>query len=72
MVNRLPLDRMTVEEKIQALEALWDDLCRRAGEVESPQWHEKVLDERHAAYKRGEEVSEDWDTAKRKIRRTVS
>jgi hypothetical protein len=24
----LPLDQMTVEEKLKAVETLWDDLCR--------------------------------------------
>src|SRR4051794_29496975 len=55
MANALPLDRMSVEEKIQAMESLWDDLCNRAGGVVSPAWHENVLAERDAAHKRGED-----------------
>lgn len=71
MASTLPLDRMTVEEKVQAMEALWDDLCRRAEGVESPEWHANVLAERHAACEHGEELSEDWNVAKRKIRKML-
>ena len=30
MSSRLPLEKMSVEEKIQAMESIWDDLCGRA------------------------------------------
>jgi hypothetical protein len=64
----LPLNEMTVEEKLQAMEMLWEDLSRHAEDVPSPDWHERVLREREAAVERGEEVIEDWDAAKRRIR----
>lgn len=72
MASTLQLDKMSVEEKIQAMESLWDDLCSRAGGVQSPAWHEDVLSERDAALKRGEDAFEDWDAAKRSIRNKVS
>ncbi len=46
MATRLPLEKMTVEEKLQAMEALWEDLTRRADEYEPPTWHGEVLRER--------------------------
>ncbi len=72
MANALPLDTMTVEEKIQAMESLWEDLCSRAGGVVSPAWHEDVLAQRDAANKRGEDAFEDWDEAKRNIKNKIS
>ncbi len=68
MANTLSLDEMSVEEKIQAMESLWDDLCRKAGGVSSPNWHEEVLAERDAMHQPGDDEFEDWDTAKRNIR----
>ncbi|MBA3493860.1 MAG: addiction module protein [Gammaproteobacteria bacterium] len=68
MANTLSLDEMSVEEKIQAMESLWDDLCRKAGGVSSPTWHEEVLAERDAMHQPGDDEFEDWDTAKRNIR----
>jgi hypothetical protein len=64
----LPLNEMTVEEKLQAMEMLWADLSRRSEDVPSPDWHGAVLLEREAALARGEEEVEDWESAKRRIR----
>jgi hypothetical protein len=33
MASTLPLETMLVEEKLQAMESLWDDLCSKAGGV---------------------------------------
>ena len=72
MASTLPLDKMSLEEKLQARESLWDDLCSRAGGVSSPAWHEEVLAEREAMQKGGDDDFEDWESAKRSIRNRVS
>jgi hypothetical protein len=72
MSSTLPLKTMSVEEKLQAMEALWNDLCINAGDMPSPAWHENVLAGRQAAVERGEDTFEDWDTAKEKIKKTVA
>ncbi len=33
MENALPLDKMTIEDKLAAMEQLWDDLCRNPESV---------------------------------------
>jgi len=72
MASTLPLEKMSVEEKLQTMESLWDDLCSKAGTVSSPDWHEDVLAERDAMQKRGDDQFEDWDAAKRNIRTKAS
>ena len=72
MASTLPLEKMSVEEKLRAMELLWDDLCRQAGGVSSPDWHEDVLAQRQAAVERGEDQFEDWEAAKRGIKTKVS
>ena len=72
MTSTLPLEKMSVEEKLQAMESLWDDLCSKAGAMSSPAWHEDVLAERDAMQKRGADEFEDWDSAKGDIRTKVS
>lgn len=72
MANTLSLDKMSIEEKIQAMEALWDDLCRKAGGIASSAWHEEVLAERDAMHRRGDDEFEDWDVAKRNIKSKLS
>ena len=63
----LPLKKMSVEEKSQVMESIWDDLCGTAGSRLSPGWHKNVLSDRKAAVLAGEEEAIDWETAKQKI-----
>lgn len=72
MASSLPLEKMSVEEKLQAMESLWDDLCSKAGGMSSPVWHEDVLAERQAMQERGDDQFEDRDAAKRNIRNKIS
>ena len=67
----LPLEKMSVEEKIQAMETIWDDLCSRANSLASPDWHGEVLAEREAAIERGDDEFIDWETAKQNIKKEL-
>lgn len=71
MIPILPLDDMSMEDKIQTMESLWDSLIHENMEMVSPDWHGEVLAEREAAIERGEIQFEDWETAKEKIRKQV-
>jgi putative addiction module component (TIGR02574 family) len=68
----LPLDEMTVEDKLQAMEALWESLSADPGAIESPVWHEEELRERERKIAAGEAKFIDWEKAKANIRRRTS
>jgi hypothetical protein len=72
MPLNLPLSEMSVEEKLQAMEALWDDLSRQPDLLESPAWHEEVLVERENRLAASESSVMDWDEAKAYIRSRTS
>jgi hypothetical protein len=71
MEVRLPLEKMTIAEKLRVMETLWSDLTRNEGQFESPAWHGAVLRERAARVKQGKESFMDWETAKRQLRNRV-
>jgi hypothetical protein len=71
MASTLALGKMSVEEKLQTMELLWDDLCNQTEAIVSPPWHEDVLAERSASQEQGDDVFEDWDSAKRTIQSKV-
>jgi hypothetical protein len=71
MTITLPLKDMTIEEKLKVMEMLWDDLSRNADQLTPPGWHQETLAGREVAIARGEEIFEDWETAKRKIERDI-
>lgn len=72
MATTLPLDKMTADDKIQAMELLWDELCKKAGGVVSPEWHGEILTERKAIQKAGKDKFEDWEVVKVTIRNRLS
>ena len=65
----LPLNEMSLPEKLQVMEALWEDLSRNSDALDSPAWHEAVLEERERRIGAGEAQFSDWDTAKADIRK---
>jgi len=67
----LPLEKMTIVEKLRMMETLWRDLTRDGEHFESPQWHGAVLRERAARVKQGKESFMDWETAKKQLRNRV-
>ncbi len=40
------IKKMTLVERLQAMELLWDSLSQDENELESPDWHHKVLADR--------------------------
>ncbi|MFH0728054.1 MAG: addiction module protein [Pseudomonadota bacterium] len=37
---------MSATKRLQLMEALWDSFLYEDGKIESPKWHEKILEER--------------------------
>ena len=68
----LPLDKMTAEEKLQTMEAIWQSLSANPGAIESPAWHEEELRVREGQIASGESKFVDWEKAKAEIRRQTS
>ena len=64
----LPLDQMSIEEKLRVMESLWADLTRAETQYPSPEWHNRVLREREQRVESGEEKPIDWEGGKKEIR----
>ena len=64
----LPLDKMTLADKLEAMELLWADISKRPGQLPSPAWHKDVLDERRRLVEAGQLKFVDWDTAIAELR----
>lgn len=72
MSTALELDRMTLEEKLRTMDALWENLCRNENDLPVPQWHKDLLDERERLVKDGQAKFLDWETAKSQIKAKTS
>jgi putative addiction module component (TIGR02574 family) len=67
---RTAIPKLSVEEKLQTMEALWQSLSSKPDAVESPAWHEKELRDRDI--ESGKSKFIDWEKAKADIRRQTS
>ena len=45
-MNIANFKKMSTTERLQVMEALWDSFLYENGKIESPQWHEQILEER--------------------------
>ena len=68
----LPLAKLTLAQKLDLIETLWDDIVKDEKALESPGWHEGVLRDREKALESGKAQVRDWEEAKERIRRNVS
>ncbi|CAB1075577.1 hypothetical protein D1AOALGA4SA_3396 [Olavius algarvensis Delta 1 endosymbiont] len=53
-MNIVEIKKMSTIERLQAMEALWDSLMDEKSEIESPQWHRDILEERKRKMESGE------------------
>ena len=54
MLESSQIDKMSVVERLKAIEQLWDAICREAKDMASPEWHGDILADRKARAERGE------------------
>jgi len=62
------IHKMALREKLLVMEAFWDDISRDEQNVEVPQWHKDILDERERLIAEGKAQFIDWEDAKNQIR----
>ncbi len=67
MPIELPLEQMSVGEKLATMEAIWASLCVRSVDVESPAWHRNVLADRAKRLESGEATVCEWSEAKKRL-----
>ena len=64
----LPLAKLTLAQKLDLIETLWDDISRDERALESPARHEEVLSDRQKAMDSGKASVGEWEEAKARMR----
>ena len=67
MSIEIPLETLSVSEKIRLLESVWDSLCSKSGDVRSPEWHREVLETRKRRLEDGRATVLSWSQAKARL-----
>ncbi len=52
-MNLADIKKMSTVERLKTMEALWDSLLYENEEMESPEWHKKIVEKRKAKIKSG-------------------
>ena len=63
----IQIEALSVAEKVQLLESVWESLCSHPGDVQSPEWHSEVLDERRRRLEDGRATISPWSDAKARL-----
>ena len=63
----IPIDGLTVTQKLDLMERLWVDLSQKPSDVPSPDWHGDVLAKRLQAVENGDIEFVDWAGAKKRL-----
>jgi len=62
---------LSTDERIAYVQALWDFIAQSPDEIEIPEWHQRILDERLAAWKESPEAGRPWEEVKQDILRKL-
>ena len=54
-------DEMSVEDKIEYVQALWDRIAANESQVPVPEWHREALSERLADYHANPNQGRSWE-----------
>lgn len=52
-MDKFEIKQMSTIERLQTMELLWDSLLDEESEIESPEWHRDVLEERKRKIENG-------------------
>lgn len=63
----IQFETLSVAEKVQLLEGVWQSLCVHPADVRSPDWHREVLEERRRRLEDGRASISTWADAKARL-----
>lgn len=67
MLSPSTVERMSVRERLDAIELLWRSLAASPEQIPSPEWHGQVVAERLSKIERGEAKFLTLDEVKRRF-----
>jgi hypothetical protein len=63
------LAKLSLREKLQLMDAIWEDLRGRVDAMGVPEEHRRILNERLSRVSSGEATIHDWDKVKQTLGR---
>lgn len=54
-------DALSIDDKIDYVQSLWDRIAARPEDVPVPDWHQEIISERLAAHRDSMDQGKDWE-----------
>jgi putative addiction module component (TIGR02574 family) len=72
MARALPLpppgfDELSMDEKLDYVQSLWDRIAAQPREVPVPDWHRELLEERLEAYRANPNEGRSWEEVRNEL-----
>lgn len=71
MQIELPLETMSLADKLAVMETLWADISKQPDELPSPGWHNEVLEQRRRLVAEGKLNFLNWDKSLAELRKEL-
>ena len=71
-LSEFPITQLSFAQKLDLMEMLWADMIGNEKNLESPAWHEAILNDREAALDAGKITVSSWEEAKERVKKNVS
>jgi putative addiction module component (TIGR02574 family) len=65
-------DALSVDDKIDFVQSLWDCIVARPEDVPVPEWHRQIITERLAAHRADNDQGKDWEEVEQEITAELS
>jgi putative addiction module component (TIGR02574 family) len=62
-------DDLSIDEKIDYLQSLWDRIAAAPDTVPVPDWHREIIDERVKDFEAAPTAGESWDVVQERLRK---
>jgi len=63
-LTQTDIEAMSVDTKLELVEAIWDSIAASQDEVPVPRWHKEIIDNRLAD---PDVKSDSWDNVKKRL-----
>lgn len=65
-------DALSIDDKIDYVQSLWDRIAARPEDVPVPDWHREIINERLAAHRANNDQCKEWEAVEREIMAELS
>ncbi len=64
-------DNLTIDQKLEYVQSLWNRIAEDEGKVPVPNWHKQIIQERLIALETKPEDVYDWEEVRSEIKREI-